>query len=262
MAAPFPHRVVNGWTGPICRTVQDAARILDASERNDRNRRNPLKGYRIGVTREYMDKDLFTVQDFETIDIIDDAIDDLRDLGATIVDPGPGGALFQSCVDRLTPVWLNQQFVRGFPDEFPFDEDGEPLNDHVSKLVDRDLDPSLVPKTATGRPGIRNFGGDGDGDDVGDTRYNFEVCIRERGDATIQSLTDLFRDRRGLRGNDPAPHAAARLRSDHRGRSRARPTLVVGQRALEEPPLALSAEPVESPRRSEGVGSSGAGAAS
>jgi Asp-tRNA(Asn)/Glu-tRNA(Gln) amidotransferase A subunit family amidase len=45
-------------------------------------------GYRIGVIREYMDKDLLAVADAESIDIIDRAIADLRRLGATIVDPG------------------------------------------------------------------------------------------------------------------------------------------------------------------------------
>ena len=207
---------INTRVGPICRTVQDAARILDAYAGYDpadeltafsqgrmptrpyyeidpkgrsgkaassaSRRAKPLEGYRIGVIREYMDKDLFTVQDFETIDIIDEAIEDLRDLGATIVDPGAGGALFQACVDKHTPTWLNQQFMRDFPDEFPFDEEDQPLDDHIEKLVDMFFDPSLVPKTATGRPSIRNLGGR-DGGDTGDTRYNFEVYIRERGES-------------------------------------------------------------------------------
>jgi Asp-tRNA(Asn)/Glu-tRNA(Gln) amidotransferase A subunit family amidase len=205
-------------TGPICRTVKDAARILDAFAGYDpadeltafsRGRlpetpyydlptaglhgkaaRQPLDGYRIGVIREYMDKDLFPIYDHETIDLVDDAIEVLAELGATIVDPGPHGALFQACVDKNVPVWNNQQFMRSFPSEFPFDSDGEPLDDHISKLVEMFLDPSLVPHTATGRPSIRNIGGSGF--DTGDTRYNFEVYIRERGDAEIQSLTDLY----------------------------------------------------------------------
>ena len=207
-------------TGPICRTVQDVARILDAFAGYDpadeltafsrgrmpsqpyyeldtagpgqsgRPGAAPLAGYRIGVIREYMDKDLFPVYDHETIDIIDAAIEDLAALGATIIDPGPHGALFQACVDKHVPTWNNQQFMRTFPDVFPFDADGEPLSDHISTLVDMFLDPSLVPHTATGRPSIRNIGGTGT--DAGGTRYNFEVYIRERGDAEIQSLTDLY----------------------------------------------------------------------
>jgi Asp-tRNA(Asn)/Glu-tRNA(Gln) amidotransferase A subunit family amidase len=205
-------------TGPICRTVKDVARILDAYAGYDpadevtafsRGRmpadpywdiatsglrgqvaRTPLAGYRIGVIREYMDKDLFPVYDWETIDIVDTAIGVLADLGATIIDPGPHGALCQDCVDKHVPSWNNQQFMRTFPNVFPFDADGEPLSDHISALVDMFLDPSLVPHTSTGRPSIRNIGGSGS--DVGDARYNFEVYIRERGDAEIQSLTDLY----------------------------------------------------------------------
>lgn len=215
-------RGIDTRTGPICRTVKDAARILDVIAGYDpkdeltafstgrlpakpyyefdgkgsrgqygKDERKPLKGYRIGVIREYMDKDLFTVQDFETIDIIEDAIEDLKRLGATMVDPGPGGALFQTCVDKHTPTWMNQQFLRTFPDVFPFDSEGEPIDDHITKLVDMYFDLSLVPKTATGRPSIRNFGGSGL-PDIGTTRYNFDVYIRERGDAEIKSLTDLY----------------------------------------------------------------------
>jgi len=226
-------RGLNTRTGPICRTVEDVARILDAyagydpsdeltafsfgrmpaepyydiepakgppsrggrggpwqEARHGWRGGNPLEGYRIGVIREYMNRELFTVQDFETIDLIEEAIEVLEDLGATIVDPGRGGELFQECVDRHTPTWYNQQFVRDFPDEFLFDEDGNPLNDHITKLLDMYFDTSLVPKTETGRPSIRSFGGEDT--DEGDTRYFFDLYLRKRGDPAIRSLTDLY----------------------------------------------------------------------
>jgi Asp-tRNA(Asn)/Glu-tRNA(Gln) amidotransferase A subunit family amidase len=195
--------------GPICRTVEDTARILDAyagfdpadeltSFANGRTPPKPyyeyqersLRGYRIGVIREYMNKALFTVADAETIDIVDRAIRDLRRLGATIVDPGPQGALFQSCVDRYAPRWRNGLFVRQFPAVFPFDAEGEPVGDHVTTLVDMLFDPSLVPHTASGVPNIRNLGGGGG--DTGDGRYNFNMYLRERGDAEMRTLTDLI----------------------------------------------------------------------
>ncbi len=201
-------RGLNTRVGPICRTVGDAARILDAYagfdpkdeltsfafareedrsyERSARGKR--LRGYRIGVVREFMDKELFPVTDHETIDLIDREIGQLRRLGSTIVDPGAGGALFQGCVDQYVPKWLNQQFVAQFPAVFPF-EAGAPANDHIDTLLDMFFDPSLVPHTATGRPSIRNIGGVGS--DAGDARYNFNAYIRERGDTNIQSLTDL-----------------------------------------------------------------------
>ena len=42
------------------------------------------------MIREYMAKKLFSKADEESIGIVDRAIDDLRKLGATIVDPGSG----------------------------------------------------------------------------------------------------------------------------------------------------------------------------
>lgn len=206
-------RGINTRVGPMCRTVEDAARILDVYAGYDpadeltafsygrmpdsyfeglseMSGDGPLAGYRIGVVREYMDKSLFTVVDEETIDIIDQAVSDLAALGATIVDPGPGGALFQSCVDQNLPIWDNQQFIRSFPELFPFDEDGNPMNDHIATLLDMYFDTSLVPRTSSGQPTIRSIGGRDN--DVGASRYNFNAYIRERGDAVIQSLTDLY----------------------------------------------------------------------
>src|SRR5439155_14045293 len=109
---------LNMRTGPICRTVQDAAKILAVIAGYDskdemtvfsvgRRPARPyatfataqrLEGVRIGVIREYMSKKLFSKVDEESIDIVERAIDDLRKLAATIVDPGPDGALFQNCI--------------------------------------------------------------------------------------------------------------------------------------------------------------------
>jgi len=196
--------------GPICRTVEDTARILDAYAGFDPadevtafavNRKPPkpyytyatkknLKGYRIGVVREYMDKDLFTLADAETIDIIDAAIAKLEALGATMVDPGPGGALFQGCVDKYSPLWRNRLFIGQFPAEFPFDASGDPIGDHIETLVSMFFDPSLVPHNANGQPSIRNLGSNPG--DTGDGRYNFNMYLAERGDAQMKSLTDLI----------------------------------------------------------------------
>jgi amidase len=82
--------------------------------------------------------------------------------------------------------------VRQFPALFPFDAAGQPTTDHIATLLDMFSDPSLVAHTATGaRPSIRSLGGTGSGD-TGDGRFNFNMYIRERGDANITSLTDLI----------------------------------------------------------------------
>ena len=197
-------RGITTRVGPICRTVRDVARVLDAYAGYDprdeltafsvgRMPSQPyasfaetgrLDGLRIGVVREYMDKDLFTVADHESIDLIERAIEDLRALGAAIVDPGPGGGLFQEAVDRYGPVWRNQLFVGQFPESFPEEAD------HVTTLVDMWVDPSRAPHDSIGRPTMRNLGAGGG--DEGGGRYNMDVYLRERGDANIKSTTDLY----------------------------------------------------------------------
>jgi len=197
-------RGITTRVGPICRTVEDVARVLDTyagfdprdeltafsvGRRPSRSYQSfaheeRLDGVRIGVVREYMDRDLFTIADAETIDIVERAIEDLRALGATVIDPGPQGALFQDAVDKYSPVWRNQLFVRQFSEQFA---EG---SDHLPLLVDMFFDPSLVPHDSVGRPSMRNLGRGRGG--AGGTRYNMNVYLRERGDANIRSLTDLI----------------------------------------------------------------------
>src|SRR5437762_11204632 len=165
---------LNTRVGPLCRTVKDAARVLEVIAgydpkdeltafsvgrlptepyRSFANERT-LNGMRIGVIREHMDKKLFTDADAESIDIVERAISDLRRLGATIVDPGPGGALFQDCIDKYAPLYRNRMFIEQFPDLFPVDSSGKPASDNISLLVDMFFDPSLVPAGPT----IRSMG--------------------------------------------------------------------------------------------------------
>jgi Asp-tRNA(Asn)/Glu-tRNA(Gln) amidotransferase A subunit family amidase len=206
--------------GPICRTVEDAARILDVYAGFDANdewtafsinrkpdrpyytftHRTRLDGVRIGVVREYMDKALFTVADNESIDIVDQAIRDLQQLGATIVDPGEHGALCQSQVDRIVPEWRDQLFIQSFPAVFPVDSTGAPTADHIATLLNMYFGITPVPHTSTGSPSLRNLGGGGN--DVGDARYFTNLYLQDRGDTAIQTLTDLYT--KANFWNDPA----------------------------------------------------------
>ena len=80
-----------------------------------------LDGVRIGVLREYMSRKLFAKADEESIDIIERAIDDIRKLGATIVDPGPDKELFKDCLARYAPRLMNSAFARQYPQLFGAD---------------------------------------------------------------------------------------------------------------------------------------------
>jgi amidase len=196
---------LNTRVGPLCRTVKDAARVLEviagydpkdeltafsvgrlSSEtyRSFANERT-LNGMRIGVIREHMDKKMFNEADVESIDIAERAIGDLRRLGATIVDPGPGGALLQSCVDKYLPLYRNRVFIEQYPNLFPSDPSGKPLTDRISQLVDMFIDPSLVPTGTT----IRNIGA---ASNNGMTKFMLNRYLKERGDANIRSIKDLI----------------------------------------------------------------------
>ena len=191
-------------TGPICRTVEDAARVLgviagyDPKDELtvfavDRLPSQPyesyasagrLDGVRIGVVREFMDKSLFTAADAETIDIVDRAVGDLAKLGATIVDPGPGGALFQACLDRYNPYLNTSAYVQKFPELFPVDAAGKPVDDHIATLLDMNFDPGSVPAAFS----LRDFG---PAQAQGEGKYLLNRYLRERGDANIKTVADL-----------------------------------------------------------------------
>ncbi len=184
-------------TGPICRNVADAARVLDVIAGYDpkdeltvfsvaRKPKQPylasasarrLDGLRIGVIREYMSKKLFSKADEESIDIVDRAIGDLKKLGATIVDPGPEGELFKSCFAKYGPELLNSAFARQYPDAV--------AGDALSKLLGLHLDPSGVPAAFSLRS-LNTPQVEGEG------KYWINRYLQERGDANIKSNADLI----------------------------------------------------------------------
>jgi Asp-tRNA(Asn)/Glu-tRNA(Gln) amidotransferase A subunit family amidase len=216
---------LNMRTGPMCRTVQDAAKILDVIAGYDpkdemtafsagRRPSQPydsfasggrLDGVRIGVIREYMSKKRFAKADEQSIDIIERALDDLRTIGATIVDPGPDGMLFQSCVVRYAPQLLNASFTAQRRTLFPVTDAGDPATDHIATLLDMASDPSKVPEGLS-------FLTLGAGGAQGEGKYEINKYLRERGDANIKTNADLvakarfyrdgnFPDRRQMREN-------------------------------------------------------------
>ena len=195
---------LNMRTGPICRSVADAAKILDVIAGYDPKDdmtvlsvgRTPsrsyasfakagrLDGLRIGVVREYLSKSLFSKADEQSIDLVERAIADLRTLGATIVDPGAQGSLFQACIARSAPRLLNASLTRQYRDVFPVDGAGQPSSDQIASLLELAADPSRVPAGLS----LRTLGGFGA---PGEERYMMNKYLRERGDANIKTNADL-----------------------------------------------------------------------
>lgn len=195
---------INTRVGPICRTVRDAAKVLDAFAGYDprdeltvfsigRKPAQPyaafaaarrLDGLRLGVLREYMSRRLFTKADEESIGLVERAVADLRRLGATIIDPGPDGELLTACLARYAPELLNSSFVRQYPQLFG----GEAAaGDQIAVLLDLHMDPTKVPGTFS----LRTLSAGGLGA-VGEGKYMINRYLRERGDANIRSNADLI----------------------------------------------------------------------
>src|SRR5262245_33532412 len=189
---------LNMRTGPICRTVADAAKILDVIAGYDpkddmtvlsvgRTPSRPyasfattqrLDGLRIGVVREYLNKTLFSKADEQSIDLVERAIADLRKLGATIVDPGAAGSLFQTCVAKSAPRLLNAAFTRQYREAFPVDAAGQASGDHIALLLELAADPARAPQDLSLRT-LNALGVQGEG------KYMINRYLRERGDANI-----------------------------------------------------------------------------
>ncbi len=190
---------LNMRVGPICRTVQDAAKILDVIAGYDpkdeltvfsigRMPSKPyasyattrrLEGVRIGVVREYMSRALFSKADAQSIDLVERAISEVRKLGAIVVDPGPEGELFQSCIPRYAPELLNSAFVRQYPQLFAG-------SDPIARLLEIHNDPAKVPQNLS----LRSLGG-GVGA-PGEGKYMINRYLQERGDANIKTNSDLI----------------------------------------------------------------------
>lgn len=220
---------INTRVGPICRTVEDAARILDAYAGYDPKdeltvfsigrkpsgpyyayaREKRLDGMRIGVVRELMNKTELGEASHQTIDLVNQAVEDLKKLGAEVVDPGTDAALLSQCVRKYAPKQGNKIFAKKYPQLFPVDKDGKPKGDHVATLVDMVMDPGKVPETFSFMELPR-------GEATGEGKFMMNLYLAERGDANIKSNADLlnkanfhqdsnYPDRKAQREEDEKP---------------------------------------------------------
>ena len=195
---------LNMRVGPICRTVADTARIFDVIAGYDpkdeftalsAGRRRgatclsgttarSLAGLRIGVVREYLNRKLLAQADAESVTLVENAIGVLRTLGATIVDPGPEGALFQRCIAGSAPELMSSAFARQYKQLFGVDAVEQ--QDQIAAFVELRANPSRVGDVLT----LRNLGG-GFGE-PGEDKYMINRYLRERGDANIRTNADLI----------------------------------------------------------------------
>jgi amidase len=193
----------NDRVGPICRTVRDSAKVLNAIAGYDPsdpltafsagqlpdqpydaytspvliNGPQPLRGIRIGVLREW---DVpWTVADQESVTLGDKAIAVFEKLGATVIDPGIGNNLFDDVADLfpyLEPSTLQSDEPALFSSTTVMNE-----------ILDLFFTPSLFPD-GPDDPNLRNLG---PSSSTGELTYVLSRYLENRGDANIQTITDL-----------------------------------------------------------------------
>jgi amidase len=197
-AGLIPASLTRDRAGILCRSVKDAATVLSALAGYDARDaataasvgqvparpyqsfadNASLKGVRIGVLREFMQP--FTKADEDSIRIANAAIADLAKAGATIVDPGPNGALFKQAIADLLPALDAPMLAALYKELFA----GAPI---VSKSVEitgaaADLPPELTLRALVEREPPNS----------GEVLYVLNRYLRERGDKNIKSVADLI----------------------------------------------------------------------
>ncbi len=216
---------INTRVGPIARTVEDAARILNVIAGYDpkdeltafsvghlpaqpyQTFAHPasLKGMRIGIVREYMDRAVATKAELQNIEMAEKAIEDLRALGATIVDPGAEG-LFTPYIQRYFPTLSNASYAKANPTLFPMDAAGKPTTDQVTTFIMLGMDPSKVPGHMTMRD-IPNVSAEGE------SKFGYDLYLAQRGDANIKNVVDLVTKAKFFNDGTPGSGVPTGLKS-------------------------------------------------
>ena len=181
--------------GPICRTVQDTAILLEVLAGYDP--KDPvtaacaarpkisyarlaggksLHGKRLGVLRDLMIE--ASRADRDNIRVANEAIAAMKKVGATIVDPVNVDEAIADLVPYLEPGWLARNFSAAFP------EAAKPID----RIVSMAFDHSLVPAGARG-VNLRMLAAQPRGNEA---HYAINRYLRARGDAKFKNLEDML----------------------------------------------------------------------
>jgi amidase len=181
--------------GPLCRTVQDTAIVMETLTGYDAKdpvtaasaalpkvaysrfaHGKSLAGKRIGVLRDLMIE--ASLADRDSIRVANEAIADMKKAGTVIVDPVNVHKVIADLVPYLEPSLLPKHFPSAFP------KSPEPI-DHIVAMA---FDHNLVPSGARGA-NVRMLAAQPRGNEG---RYAINRYFRERGDAKFKSVQDMF----------------------------------------------------------------------
>jgi Asp-tRNA(Asn)/Glu-tRNA(Gln) amidotransferase A subunit family amidase len=197
-AGIVPASLTRDRAGVLCRSVKDAATVLaviagydprDPATAESLERSSwpyeafadnaTLTGVRIGVVREFMQ--VHSKADEEAVRLATAALADLTKAGATLVDPGPEGALFTDAIAEIVPALdtatLSAVYREMFSTSMPF--------------VDRTVQISGKPAELPPELSIRLLA-EREPQVSGEGLYAMDRYLRDRGDANIKSVRDLL----------------------------------------------------------------------
>ncbi|MBI4487637.1 MAG: amidase [Deltaproteobacteria bacterium] len=191
----FPLTFTRDRAGPLCRTVQDTAIVLETLAgydpkdevtaaaigrkvpyRNFANKKS-LAGKRLGVLRDLMIE--VTLADRDSIRVANEAIADMKRSGATIIDPVKVQDTIAELVPYLEPSFLPKRFPSVFPTPPP-----DPIDHIVAMFFDRTLFPAGLRGANLRMIAAQRRGQEG--------KYTMNRYLRERGDPKFKSTADIF----------------------------------------------------------------------
>src|SRR5580700_3813626 len=172
--------------GPLCRTVADTAAVLEVVAGEDPRdevtalahgvkpvayqsyaNRKSLAGRRLGVVRDFMIEG--TIADRDSIRVADAALDEMKRLGATLVDPVDFGGAIADVMTAYEPSFFTQVFPAAIP------AGTKPID----RMVTIASDPKALPGGVRG-VNLRMIAGQARGNAA---RFARDLYFRERGDA-------------------------------------------------------------------------------
>jgi amidase len=134
---------------------------------------------RLGVVREFMR--VHTKADEDAVAVVESALRDLAEAGATVVDPGPEGALFTDALAEILPTLDAGTLAAVFADAFPKGTDlvaaSVVIAGHAAKLP-----PELSLRVIAEREPPTQ----------GEVLFGLNRYLRDRGDKNIGSVADLI----------------------------------------------------------------------
>jgi amidase len=181
--------------GPMCRTVEDTAAMLEVLTGDDPRDaitaaahgkppvaysnytgRRSLAGKRLGVVRDFMIE--ASLADRDNIRIANEALADMKSLGATLVDPVD----FSGAIVGIMTAYESSFFTQNFPVAIP---PGTKPIDHLAAIAG---DPKLLPGGARG-VNMRMLAAQ---NPRVEARYALDLYFKERGDKKFHSVEDLY----------------------------------------------------------------------